>query len=89
MPRAKFPLGQTVPRVSDSREGTRQYTRQYMEALLQTFLAGALTQCTRCKLPGCLFECVALSLSPSLALILRSRSLWWGKLGQLRHLQHG
>ena len=42
VPRAKFPLGQTVPRVSDAREGTRQYTRQYMEALLCTFLAGEL-----------------------------------------------
>ena len=40
VPRAKFPLGQTVPRVSDARENTRQYTRQYMEALLCTFLAG-------------------------------------------------
>lgn len=39
-PREKHPLGQTVLRVNDQRELTKQFTRQYLEEQLLTTLAG-------------------------------------------------
>ena len=42
-PREKYPLGQTVLRVNDQRELTKQFTRRYLEEQLLTTLAG-----TRC-----------------------------------------
>lgn len=44
-PREKHPLGQTVLRVNDQRELTKQFTRQYLEEQLLTTLAGM--QCCR------------------------------------------
>lgn len=40
-PREKHPLGQTVLRVNEQRELTKQFTRQYLEEQLLTTLAGA------------------------------------------------
>lgn len=40
VPREKFPLGQTVVRVNEAREGTGQFTRRYLEEQLITLLAG-------------------------------------------------
>lgn len=39
-PREKYPLGQTVLRVNEQRELTKQFTRQYLEEQLLTTLAG-------------------------------------------------
>ncbi|DBA94610.1 hypothetical protein WJX77_012597 [Trebouxia sp. C0004] len=39
-PREKYPLGQTVLRVNEQRELTKQFTRQYLEEQLLTALAG-------------------------------------------------
>ena len=40
IPREKFPLGQTVVRVNEQRENTRQFTRRYLEEQIITVLAG-------------------------------------------------
>ena len=42
-PREKYPLGQTVLRVNEQRELTKQFTRQYLEEQLLTALAGMRT----------------------------------------------
>ena len=39
-PREKYPLGQTVLRVNEQRELTKQFTRRYLEEQLLTTLAG-------------------------------------------------
>lgn len=45
-PREKYPLGQTVLRVNEQRELTKQFTRQYLEEQLLTTLAGmAMSHC--------------------------------------------
>lgn len=48
-PREKYPMGQTVLRVNEQRELTKQFTRQYLEEQLLTTLAGRA--CT-VMLPG-------------------------------------
>ena len=51
VPREKFPLGQTVVRVNEARESTRQFTRRYLEEQVITVLAGATPQ-TALRCPG-------------------------------------
>ena len=52
-PREKYPLGQTVLRVNEQRELTKQFTRQYLEEQLLTTLAGtAVLHCQHAGFPS-------------------------------------
>jgi len=65
-PREKYPLGQTVLRVNEQRELTKQFTRQYLEEQLRTALQlpdsdnALLTAYCCCMM--CMQECLCLLL---------------------------
>ena len=48
-PRENYPLGQTVLKVNEQRELTKQFTRQYLEEQLLTTLAGMACTLSTCS----------------------------------------
>ncbi len=73
-PREKYPLGQTVLRVNEQRELTKQFTRQYLEEQLLTALAGmrtALQLLGSDDAPLTAYCCCCMSMQECLCLLLK------------------